>query len=301
MSREKPQRVLGVSIWGIFLLFLGVVFLLQTLSVLRWGLWGTLWQFWPVLIIIIGLGILLRHYNAWLVSLLVLAILGACLGIAIWQYGPSLSSGMVTRGYSEPLDGLEYAQIEIDFSAGSVTIGSLPPGSPNFVEVDSEVRDSRQTISVDFHQQDGEGKLYLSTVNQRFWGGDRIGWEVRFTRSIPLAISIKSAASNVELDLSELKVTELRLDVDAGNYIVTTPSRAGTSDIEIEANAANIEVTIPDGVAAKIQVDTNLSVLDVDKNRFPQQGDYYVSDNFNTTQNRIYLIIDCDVGRVQVK
>lgn len=301
MPEQKPQRVSAAPIWGIFLLFVGIIFLLQTLNVLSWGLWGTLWRFWPVLIIIIGLGILLRRYNVWLVSLLVLAIFGACLGIAIWQYGPSLSSGMVTESYSEPLGDIEHAQIEIDFSAGSITIGSLPPGSPNFVEVDSEVRDSRQTINVDFHQKDGEGKLYLSTVNQWFWGGDRIRWEVNFTGSIPLAISIKSAASNVELDLSELKVTELRLDVDAGNYRVTVPSSAGTSNIEIEADAANIEVVIPDGVAARIRVKTNLSVSDVDKNRFPQQGAYYVSDNFDTAQNRIELEIDCDVGRVQVR
>jgi len=301
VSEKKPQSVVGVSIWGIFLLFLGIVFLLQTLDVLRWGLWGTLWRFWPVLIIIIGLGILLRRYNAWLVSLLVLAVLGACLGIAIWQYGPSLSSGMVTKDYSEPLGDIERAQIEIDFSAGSITIGSLPPGSPNFVEATSEVRNSRKIMSVDFYQQDGEGKLYLSTVNQRFWGEPGIRWEVNFTRNIPLAINIKSAASNMELDLSELKVTELRLDVDAGNYNVTAPSTAGTSDIEIEANAANIEVTIPDGVAAKIQVDTNLSILDVDKSRFPQQGDYYMSQNFVSAENQVELEIDCDVGRVQVK
>ncbi|MBA7688510.1 hypothetical protein ES703_96993 [subsurface metagenome] len=301
MSREKPQRVLGVSIWGIFLLFLGVVFLLQTLDILRWGLWGTLWRFWPVLIIVIGLGILLRHYNAWLVSLLVLAILGACLGVAIWQYNPSLSSGIVTRDYSEPLDGLEYAQIEIDFSAGSVAIGSLPLGPQSLVEIDSEVRNSRETMSIDFIQQDGEGKLYLSTVNQRFWGEVGIKWEVRFTKSIPLVINIKSAASNMELDLSELKVTELQLDVDAGNYKVTVPSKAGTSNIEIEANAANIEVNIPDGVAAKIRVDANLSALDVDKSRFHQQGDYYVSQDFVSAENRVELEIDCDVGRVQVK
>ena len=91
MAGEKPQGIVGVPIWGIFLLFLGVVFLLQTLDVLSWGLWGTLWRFWPVLIIIVGLGILLRRYNVWLVSLLVLAILGACLGIAIWQYGTLLT------------------------------------------------------------------------------------------------------------------------------------------------------------------------------------------------------------------
>ena len=85
MSEEKSQGVIGVPIWGIFLVFLGIVFLLQTLDILSWGLWETLWRFWPALIIITGLDILLRRYNAWLVSLLVLVILGACLGIAIWQ------------------------------------------------------------------------------------------------------------------------------------------------------------------------------------------------------------------------
>lgn len=86
MPGEKSPRVISVPVWGIFLVFLGIVFLFQTLDVLPWGLWRTLWRFWPVLIIITGLGILLRHYNVWLVSLLVLVVLGAGLGIAIWQY-----------------------------------------------------------------------------------------------------------------------------------------------------------------------------------------------------------------------
>ncbi|MDD4875655.1 MAG: DUF5668 domain-containing protein [Dehalococcoidales bacterium] len=83
---EKAHRIIGVPVWGIFLVFLGIVFLLQTLNVLHWSIWGTLWRFWPVLFIITGLDILLRRYNVWLVSMLILAILGACLGIAVWQH-----------------------------------------------------------------------------------------------------------------------------------------------------------------------------------------------------------------------
>ncbi|MBM2825462.1 MAG: hypothetical protein HW402_1126 [Dehalococcoidales bacterium] len=87
MADRKPERVGGAPVWGIFLLFLGIVFLLQSLNVLSWGLWETLWRFWPVLLIITGLGIILHRYNVWLVSLLILAILGVCLVIAIWQQG----------------------------------------------------------------------------------------------------------------------------------------------------------------------------------------------------------------------
>ncbi len=86
MSEGKGQGEHHIPVGGIFVLFLGIVFLLQSLSFLPWGLWETLWRFWPVLIIIIGLGILLRRQNVWLVSLLILILLFACLGIAYWQY-----------------------------------------------------------------------------------------------------------------------------------------------------------------------------------------------------------------------
>lgn len=86
MSEPKPPRGHHVPLFGIFLVLLGIVLLLQTFQVLPWALWEVLWRFWPVLIIIIGLNILLRRYNPWLVSALVLALLVACLGLAIWQY-----------------------------------------------------------------------------------------------------------------------------------------------------------------------------------------------------------------------
>jgi hypothetical protein len=52
---------------------------------------------------------------------------------------------------------------------------------------------------------------------------------------------------------------------------------------------------------AKIQADVDLSVLNMDEGHFPKEGGYYVSDNFDTAQNRVYLVIDCDVSRVEVK
>ncbi len=89
-ARESHLRENTIPTGGIFLVFIGVVLLLQSLNVLPWSLWNTLWRFWPVLLITSGLGILLRRYNVWLVSALIMALLLACLGIAIGQYEPSL-------------------------------------------------------------------------------------------------------------------------------------------------------------------------------------------------------------------
>ncbi len=301
MSEQKQQRERPAPMWGIFLLFLGTVFLLQTLNILPWGLWENLWRFWPVLIIIIGLSILLRRYNPWLVSGLILVLLFACLGIAYWQYSPHLPGGETTKSYSEPLGSLEHAQIEIDFSAGSLNISSLPLNSPNFVEADSEARNGNMLVA--FQSQDSEGTLHLKTdqVDRRFPNEAGSRWEVSFTRNIPLTIQVKSAASNLELDLSELEVTELQMDIDIGNSIVKMPFSAGTTLAYIKADLANVEVTIPEGVAAKLKIDTDLSVLNVNESRFPKKGDYYLSPNFESAENRIELELDCDLSRVQVK
>lgn len=86
MSTEKPPAKSEIPVGGVILLFLGIVFLLQNLNVLPWSLWETLWRYWPVLLIVSGLGLLLRRFNVWLVSLLLLAILVAALLAAIWQH-----------------------------------------------------------------------------------------------------------------------------------------------------------------------------------------------------------------------
>ncbi len=40
MSQQKPSTTHNIPVWGIFLLFLGIVFLLQTLNILPWSLWS---------------------------------------------------------------------------------------------------------------------------------------------------------------------------------------------------------------------------------------------------------------------
>ncbi len=303
MSEEKGQREHHIPIWGIFLLFLGIVFLLQSLDVLPWGLWGTLWHFWPVLVIIIGLSILLRRYNVWLVSLLILALLFACLGIAIWHYEPSLPTGQTTKSYSEPLDGLKQAQIEIDFNTGNLIMTSLLPSSPNFVETESKVKSGNKGMRVDFSRQGSEGRFYLSRegADWPFWDKNEDKWQAMFSRNVPLTVDVKSAASNVVLDLSQLQVTKLQMDIDVGNYTVKMPSSAGTMYVYIKADLTNLEVIIPDAVAAKLKTNVDLAHTGVDESRFPRTGDYYMSRDFESAKNRIELELDGALSRVQVR
>jgi hypothetical protein len=282
-------------------LFLGIVFLLQALDILPWALWVNLWRFWPVVIIIIGLNILLRRQNVFLVGALILVLLGASLGIAIWQYDEASNTGI--KSYSVPLDGLARARVELDFDGGSLSIGNLVHGSSKLVNVEADVHEKGKGIEADFQRLDSEGRLYLSTedVGRVFWGGPWIDWDVDLTGEIPLEINIQSSASNLSIELDKLLITELSLSINAGNCKVTAPSSAGTTHMNIDANAANVEVIIPAGAAARVQPETNLSDFGVDESRFHKEGDYYVTDDFGSNENQIELKIKCNVGRVHVK
>lgn len=290
-----------VPLWGIILLFLGVVFLLQTLNIIPWGIWGAIWRFWPVLLIIGGLIILLRPLSPGLTILLILILLFGTLGAAIWRYAPPSAGGQSTRNYSEPLGNLEKAQVRINTAAGTLVIGSLPAASANFVEGLSKTRDGVADIRVDFQRQDSTGKLNLSTerVNQQLTAESN--WEVNFSRKIPLTIEIDSAVGNLNLDFSDLQLTELLMDVDAGNYVVKMPASAGDTRAKIKANVANLQLTIPSGVALNLKADVNLSAFDIDQNRFPGAGRYYASPDFDTAKNRIRLELDGNLGRVEIR
>jgi len=298
---EPRSTTTRIPVWGIFLLFIGILLLLQTFGVLPWRLWGTLWHFWPVLIIAIGLGILLRHYHFWLVSTLIFILFLACLGIAIWQHGPQPSPAHGEEVHSAFLGDLNKAEIDIVFNAGSLSVDSLPADHDKVLEAVSTGDSSGKDITTNFYRKDSTGYYELSTehADRRFW--KQIAWEVSCAPDIPLTMVINSVVGDLDLDLSELEVTELRMDLDAGNCMITMPSSSGTIHASIKADIVNLEITIPDQVAARIKSETNLAGFDIDESRFFREGDYYLSGDFESAVNRLDLEMDVDIGRLKLR
>jgi hypothetical protein len=236
------------------------------------------------------------------VSLVILALLFGSLGTAIWQYGslsPVSTAGI--GNYTAPLDQLERGQVQIDFSAGKLNVDSLPAESPNFVEANSgmDVAD----MKANFQVTDSEGNLSLTMeqVERRLRDEFDNRWEVHLTQVIPLIIDTTLAVTDTRLDLTKLSVTELQMDLDIGNYVIELPAAAGTTAVRISSDLANLEITVPDGVAAELIINTSLSALEVDENRFPRKGNGYISPDFESAKNRVRLKLDCSLGRVLVK
>lgn len=298
MSHRHSNRA---PVWGIILLFVGVLLLLQTLNVLPWSLWDTLWRFWPALIIIIGLGILLRRANAWLISFIVIVILGACLGTAIWQHGiADTQRSTFTDNYSKPVDSLQTSRVSINFDAGKMTIANLPINSSNLVEADIEVMNNVSSMQADFQQQGTEGILSLHSINQQYWPNRGVTWDVKLTPKIPLNLHIESSASSLDLDLGNINLSDFLIDINASSCNLKMPSPSGILEATVKANAASVNITIPDNADARIQASSNVATLNI-SNRFIKRGNDYVTANYDDATNRIELTINTNVGTVSIE
>ncbi|MBN1368013.1 MAG: hypothetical protein JW967_08815 [Dehalococcoidales bacterium] len=302
MTEEKRRHGNSSAfIWGIILIFAGVVLLLQTFNILPWSLWGTLWRFWPAIIIIIGLVILLRHTNAWLVSLLTVAILGGCLGIAIWQHGVGdIPRNITTQNYELPIDNLQSAEVNINFDAGKLIIGNISSGETNLVEAKTEIKNSIPSLTTDYDQLGTKGSLYLKSINQQNWPDSGITWKVNISEVIPIDLTIDAAASTIKLYLDNLNLSSIYIDIDASSCELNLPTPDGMLNTVVKANAATVNITIPEEVAARIQATSNVATLHI-SSRFFKNGDYYVTDNYDIATDRIELTINTSVGTVSIK
>jgi hypothetical protein len=295
MNEKNFPKKRHTSIWGIILLFLGVVFLLQNFNIIPSGLWVIAWRFWPLILIIFGINIIVGQDKPWLTAAITVALLVFGILAALLLY-PRISEEIVR--YSIPRGDYKEAVVELDFSAGSLSLSALPYGSPNLAEADSQGNGLR----ADSSSRNGIGLLSLKSVSERRMP-HRMGWNewnVELARDIPLSIVANLDAADLDFNLSNLNVTRLDLDLDAGNADIVMPSAKGTMHANIKADAANVVITIPEGTAAKIKADVDAGLLDMDESRFIREGAYYISHDFNSAKSRLYIEIDLNAGRVKV-
>ncbi|MBU2009482.1 MAG: cell wall-active antibiotics response protein [Chloroflexi bacterium] len=283
-------------LWGLILVALGVIFLLQNLGVLGWGVWGTLWRFWPVVLLLIGLNIILRGQSPWLMlGITVVVLIGVIAAAALVERSRPPA---VAASFSQPLQGITGASAEISFGAGELLIASLPPGSASLVE-----GMSYPEVEQDFRLQGSKGVLNLSVPGRGFWTFGERGLQLAasFNPAVPLELVVKTGASDAQLDLTNLQVRRLEVDVGASRLSLLLPAKAGTTEAEVKAGAAQVSISIPQGVAARIKSETGLGSFNVDTSRFPKVGDIYESPGYATAPNRVDLTVKSGVASIDIR
>lgn len=267
------------SFWAIFLILIGVLFLLGNLGIIQ----GDVWRFvWPLFLIVLG----------------VLFLLGATGRGRRWSSVPRVNDSVPLEGASSSQITFKHSAGRLNLNAGSdanlLLVGSFGGG------VDKQVRKSGDRLDVVLQT---DARNWTEWIGPWGWssGQGMLDWDISLNPSIPLSLKFETGASQTTLDLSALRVTELSIHTGASATEITMPANAGSTRARVESGAASVKVRIPQGVAARISGKMGLGALDVDQRRFPLRGGGYESDDFVTAANRIELQVDGGVGSVDVR
>ena len=92
-EKYSYQRHRG-GLGAVILIFLGIIFLLNNFGLLSWQVWGTIWRFWPLILVLIGLRIIMGHSRGSSLAILFVALVFMALIIlfSVASNNPAFSS-----------------------------------------------------------------------------------------------------------------------------------------------------------------------------------------------------------------
>ncbi len=300
MEHRRPSLV-----GPLILITIGVLFLLANMGMLPLSFWEIAFRFWPLLLILIGLDILVGRRSP-LGSLLILILWAALIGGIIWLASPQgaaylPSAAAVTDQVSQPLDDIKSASIELDTGLADTTVAALGPDSGDLMSGTFGHREGSRIVKT--YEVVGDGaRLRLREESTNFFlASTSISrWDVRLNPAVPLSLIVNGGVGRTSLDLSTLQARDLVIDSGVGSMTVTAP-RSGSVRMSLNGGVGSATVIVPQGVAGRIRVNAGLGGISVNQSRFPRSGDIYQSVDFVNATDKIDIQVDGGIGGISIQ
>ncbi len=297
--RERGARGLTGAI---LLIALGVALLLDNLGVISVD-WLGLLRFWPVILVLIGLDLLLGRsvLGSLLAALVGLTLVIGLIVLASEDNRVHPTGRTITRQIARELGEARDLQVTLNLGASQTRVGPLS-GSDYAIQGDYTT-DEILTITADYRLRGDTGVLILSQESPGR-GAENIPivgeLNLGLTTAVPIALSVDTGFGDVTLDLSGMKIRSLDVTAGVGNMVIILPE-AGDFDATVEAGVGNIEIHVPPSLAAAVDVEGGLSNIDMDSMRFRSTGeDHWETPGFDSASDQVEIAVEAGIGNISI-
>jgi len=315
---ETNPIKLGKLSWGLIVLFVGVVLLLDNLDVIHFH-WWAITRFWPVLIILFGVNVLLPKSNegqilsviATLATLVFLAFQGfSPTGNNFWPRRSGSPIGkqpeqMEQQGQRSSLSraydpSISHATLNI---SGSAVEYNLKGTTSALIDVETYSNFSSFSLSSTLKDNKTVAVLYLSQKGHKrikLKKGSGNHAQIRLNQTPFWDINIELGAGKVDFDLKPFKVDRLKLEGGASSLAIALGMPAGAeSKITFEGGVSSLKIDIPKQAGCRIDVESALSSLD-----FPgfikQEDGSYLTDNYGEAAKKFEIELDNGLSSIEI-
>jgi hypothetical protein len=311
--------------WGVFFIALGAVPLLVRQGLLSNATAAEAWRLWPLVIVGIGIGILLRRTPAAFAGgLLVAATFGLVLG-GLLASGPGLSglsgcgdpnAGVATATSQSAGSFVGPASARIRMDCGVLRVSTQPGNGWSFQGTDPQGGGAVVT--------GGPASLDVTAParSDAFWnqaGAHNRSWQLSLPRDVQLDLTVnvnagsgridlggshlgvlnaEVNAADVHLDLTGASVSSLQVKVNAGAGHLSLPAASNVSGI-LQVNAGSLDLCLPAGAGLRLHARKTLSSTGFG-NAGEWAGDTWTSSDYAAAATRIDLQLDANLAAVNL-
>ncbi|HKL13444.1 MAG TPA: LiaF domain-containing protein [Halanaerobiales bacterium] len=308
MSKQSNNR--SGYIIGLILIGIGLLFLLNTLGIATFQVWYFLFKFWPVILILVGLNIILKKTALWwIVPILIFVIfIGAVVmpdsflrridsPRLYFDFGEKEYSG----SYQEDREfdsNIEKLDVEFKYGANRLNVSKIN-NEDYLYDIGLDYRG--ESPKVYYNRDNSRAELSIEQAKKVNIGTDGSEtWNVNLTDKVPIDINVSAGAGDLWMDLEELKVSNLNIDAGLGQIRIRYPDY--DNETKISAGAGNIKLIVPSQTALRIETSTVIN-----NNNFEESGliqlyeDVYQSKNYGEAENRIKIKISTSAGNINIE
>jgi hypothetical protein len=297
--------------WGLLLVMIGILFILKNTGVLFFS-WHTIWQLWPVILILWGISLIpVKDWIKLVLSFVTILITF----FAVQYYGPKdnhkwhlqwnddndrndRDADAVTYNniLSEDFDSItKFAELKLNIGVGNFKISDT---TAKLIEVKHD--NDNANYSMTAKEEDSLTRIDLSLEKGEFNDGDiKNNVEMKLNPNPIWDMDLNVGAAEVKFDLSGFKMRNLKIQGGASDLDLKLGASQPLTDVKLEAGAASITIRVPESAGCEIISNTFLSSKDF--KGFTKVGSQlYQTPNFATSTNKIKINLQAGVARVDV-
>jgi hypothetical protein len=292
--------------WGVVLVLIGILFILKNTGVLYFN-WHTIWNLWPVLLILWGISII--PVKDWIKA--VLSIITVIITFAVvQQYGNNDNWHLrfkynddndteitepVTQNLSEDMDSIvKYATLVLNIGVGEFSINDT---CSKLIELDRTGSEGKYNMTSE--DSDSSRVIKLSLEKAEFKGDVKNEVKMKLN-AIPIwDLELNVGAAEVNFDLSPFKTRKVNIQGGASNVEVKLGDAYPENDVNIEAGAASITIRVPKAVGCEITTNTFLASKNFDG--FDKiDNHHYQTAGFKTATKKIHINMEAGMASIDV-
>ncbi|MFZ1972468.1 MAG: toast rack family protein [Candidatus Acidiferrales bacterium] len=270
--------------------------------------WYALSHYWPVFLIIIGLG---KMFDAWMdrarpngdtrrdhfgapIAVLIIALL---LGLAVWR-GRTVH-GNLHDSQNIALQGAQSVTANLEIPAGKL---DLSGGATQLVDADFNYLAEDGKPTVDYSVANGRGDLNITQANKRHiqFATRPNDWVLRFSDAVPLELNVQMGAGESNLRLQGLNVSSLDVNIGAGHLrLDLTGPRKTNLNVVIHGGVGAASIRLPKDIGVRVHASGGIGA--VTSGGLTREGDDYVNAVVGKTPANIDVSIEGGIGAINLQ